>query len=72
MAHCPYRHLGDLKSCLAAIRELPEIVELKPGIFYLRRTPFLHFHLKDGVRSADVRAAKYGCLPSTERMCAKP
>jgi hypothetical protein len=53
--HCPYRNLTDLKDCLAAIRRWPGIVEPKPGIFYFGRTAFLHFHLKDGVRSADVR-----------------
>jgi hypothetical protein len=58
VAHCPYEKLADLKDCLAAIRELPSIVEPKPGIFYLGRTAFLHFHLQDGVRSADVRAGK--------------
>jgi hypothetical protein len=56
--HCPYDKLADLKDCMAAIRELPGIVEPKPGIFYLGRTAFLHFHLQDGVRSADVRSGK--------------
>jgi len=58
VAHCPYKNLADLKDCLAAIRRWPGIVEPKPGIFYLGRTAFLHFHLKDGVRTADVRAGK--------------
>jgi len=56
--HCSYKQLADLKDCLAAIRRWPDIVEPKPGIFYLGRTAFLHFHLKDGVRTADVRAGK--------------
>jgi hypothetical protein len=56
--HCPYRHLSDLKGCLAQIRQWPEIVEPQPGIFYLGRTAFLHFHLTDGIRSADARAGK--------------
>jgi hypothetical protein len=36
MAHCPYKHLADLKNFLAAIRRLPGIVEPKPGIFLSR------------------------------------
>jgi hypothetical protein len=56
--HCPYKNLADLKDCLAAIRQWPGIVEPKPGFFYLGRTAFLHFHLQDGVRTADVRAGK--------------
>jgi len=58
VAHCPYKNLADLKACLAVIRQWPGILEPKPGIFYLGRTAFLHFHLKDGIRSADVRAGK--------------
>ena len=56
MAHCPYKYLADLKDCLAEIRQWPGIVEPRPGIFYFGRIAFLHFHLKDGIRSADVRA----------------
>ena len=58
MAHCPYKHLADLKDCLTEIRHWPGILEPQPGIFYLGRTAFLHFHLKDGVRSADARAGE--------------
>ena len=58
MAHCPYKHLADLRDCLAEIRGWPGIIEPRPGIFYVGRTAFLHFHLKDGARSADVRAGK--------------
>jgi hypothetical protein len=57
VAHCPYKYLADLKACLAEIRQWPGIVEPRPGVFYLGRIAFLHFHLKDGIRSADVRAA---------------
>lgn len=60
MSHCPYKHLVDLEDCLTEIRRWPGMLELRPGIFYLGRTAFLHFHLKDGARSADVRAGKAG------------
>lgn len=46
MAHCPYEQLVDIQELLAEMREWPEIREVKPGIFYLKRKAFLHFHLK--------------------------
>jgi hypothetical protein len=56
MAHCPFEKLGDLRAVLDEIRTWPGIEEPKPGIFYLKRVAFLHFHLDtDGHRSADVR-----------------
>jgi hypothetical protein len=58
MAHCPYDQLTDLEDVLAVIRRWPDVKELKPGTFYVRRTPFLHFHLKGERRWADVRAGE--------------
>ncbi len=55
MAHCPYERLADLEDVLAAIRTWGEINEPKPGIFYFRRVPFLHFHVDGDRRWADVR-----------------
>lgn len=56
MAHCPFEKLGDLHAVLDEIRTWPGIQEPKPGIFYLKRVAFLHFHLDaDGRRTADVR-----------------
>ncbi len=55
MGRARYEDLRDLEDLLWAIRRLPEISEPKPGIFYLRRSPFLHFHTKDGSRWADVK-----------------
>ena len=55
MAHCPYDSLADLETELEAIRSLEMLREPKPGIFYLKSKPFLHFHLKDGMRWADAR-----------------
>lgn len=56
--HCPPELLGDLTGVLDQVRALPHVVENKPGIFYVRRVAFLHFHLTKGVRSADVRSGK--------------
>ncbi|MBI4304715.1 MAG: hypothetical protein HY678_00195 [Chloroflexi bacterium] len=53
--HCPAEKLADLAEILDQIRRLPQVSEVKPGIFYMRRVAFLHFHLTNGHRSADVR-----------------
>lgn len=58
MAHCPYAHLADLEPMLAELRKWPDVREPRPGVFYVRRTPFLHFHIKDGRRWADVRSGR--------------
>lgn len=58
MAHCPYEELRDLEPVLRVIRTWPGIREPKPGIFYFKRVPFLHFHIKDGVRWADAKVGK--------------
>jgi len=55
MAHCPYDQLRDLEDVFAVIRGWPGLNEPKPGIFYVGRTAFLHFHVKDERRWADVR-----------------
>jgi hypothetical protein len=55
MAHCPYAKLADLKDSLREIRLLDRVSEKKPGIFYIGSKGFLHFHIKDGKRWADVR-----------------
>jgi hypothetical protein len=36
--------LRDLRDALARIRALPGLTERAPGVFWLRRTPFMHFH----------------------------
>lgn len=56
MAHCPYDRLTDIEDVLETIRAWAEIKEPRPGIFYLRRTPFLHFHVAGDRRWADIRA----------------
>ena len=55
MGHARYSDLQDLEDVLEAIRKLPGISEPTPGIFYLRRVPFLHFHTKGGARWADAK-----------------
>ena len=56
MAHCPPELLDDLGDVLARVRAWDGVVEKKPGVFYVRRQPFLHFHLVDGGRRrADIK-----------------
>jgi hypothetical protein len=57
MAHCAAAALADLEECLDEIRAWPAVREPKPTIFYVKRTPFLHFHVNAaGERWADARA----------------
>jgi hypothetical protein len=59
MAHCPPALLADLAAVLAEVRAWPGVIEKQPGIFYLRRQPFLHFHLFPGPRRrADVKGQR--------------
>ncbi len=59
MAHCPADRLCDLAPLLDEIRAWPAVDERKPGVFYVKRTPFLHFHLSaDGERWADARTGE--------------
>ncbi len=55
MAHCPFAKLADLSKELDSVRAWESVREPKPGIFYFKSKPFLHFHEKDGRRWADVR-----------------
>jgi hypothetical protein len=56
MAHCPPELLDDLADVLADVRTWAHVIEKKPGVFYVRRQPFLHFHLLAGSRRcADVK-----------------
>lgn len=63
MARCPSELLDDIADVLTAVRAWTGIVEKKPGVFYLRRLPFLHFHLEaGGTRRADVKG-RAGWVP---------
>jgi hypothetical protein len=46
----------DLGDILDGLRRLPELDEVKPGLFYVKRRPFLHFHESATARRADVRS----------------
>jgi hypothetical protein len=56
MARCPPNLLDDIVALLAEVRAWPGVVEKSPGVLYVRRQPFLHFHLiKGDRRRADVK-----------------
>ena len=56
MAYCPPELLDDLADLLAEVRTWAWVIERKPNVFYVRRQPFLHFHLIEGRRRrADVK-----------------
>ena len=55
MAHAGSEHLRGITDVLAAIRGFPDIREKRPGIFYVRRVPFLHFHVRGDDRWADAK-----------------
>ncbi|HEY7037673.1 MAG TPA: hypothetical protein VID28_02425 [Methylomirabilota bacterium] len=56
MAYCPPELLDDLADVLAEVRTWAGVIEKKSNVFYVRRQPFLHFHLVEGRRRrADVK-----------------
>ena len=58
MAYCPPEMLDDVADILAEMRRWAGVVEKKPGVFYVGREPFLHFHLlQGGRRRADIKGA---------------
>jgi hypothetical protein len=59
VAHCPLELLADLADVLAEVRTWRGVSEKHPAVFYLRREPFLHFHLFPGPRRrADVKGER--------------
>jgi hypothetical protein len=63
MARCPLELLDDVAGVMAELKTWDGIVETKPAVLYLRRQPFLHFHLmEDGRRRADIKT-RAGWIP---------
>lgn len=54
MKHAGAETLARLEKFLRELRKLP-LHESKPGIFYLKRTAFLHFHEDPAGLFADVK-----------------
>jgi hypothetical protein len=47
--------LRDVHDVLARIRALPGVTERAPGVFWLHRTPFMHFHTARPPRRVHVK-----------------
>jgi hypothetical protein len=58
VAHCPFELLADLAPVLDVVRTWEGVRERTPGTFYVKSTPWMHFHLKGDRRWADVRHGK--------------
>ena len=58
MGHARANDLRDLRDALDAIRALPGLSERRPGVFWLRRTPFLHFHTTGDFRRAHAKVGR--------------
>jgi len=58
MGHARANDLRDLRDALAEIRALPGVSEQRPGVFWLRRTPFLHFHTTGDFRRAHAKIGR--------------
>ncbi len=72
MGHSDFKALGDLKKELDHVRALAGMKEKKPGIFYLKSIPVLHFHDgetsdlyedADRFRSFEIIASVAGAKP---------
>ena len=55
MKHAGAATLGLLETLLMKLRGLPALKEKKPGIFYVKSKPYLHFHEDPAGIFADVR-----------------
>ena len=60
MAHADDAALARLLPLLRQLRALPGLREMKPGIFYLKGSAFVHFHEEAGALIADLKRASGG------------
>jgi hypothetical protein len=57
MAHADETALQRLLPLLRQLREIKGLREMKPGIFYLKGSAFIHFHDEAGALVADLKKA---------------
>ena len=57
MAHADDAALQRLQPLLRQLRALTGLREMKPGIFYLKGSAFIHFHDEAGALVADLKKA---------------
>ena len=64
MARAAIETLNAIPGLLAELRKIEALTEVKPGIFYVKRMPMLHFHTDDGVTYAHVKAVDPAARPA--------
>ena len=57
MAHADEASLQRLQPLLRQLRAIAGLREMKPGIFYLKGSAFIHFHDDAGALVADLKKA---------------
>ncbi len=57
MAHADEAALARLLPVLRQLRDIKGLREMKPGIFYLKGSAFIHFHDEAGALVADLKKA---------------
>lgn len=60
MKHAGPDTLQQLSALLAQLRQLPGLVERRPGIFYVKSAAYLHFHDDPAGVFADVKLGGKG------------
>ncbi len=60
MAHADTAALARLLPLIRQLREVKGLREMKPGIFYLKGSAFIHFHDEAGALFADLKRARGG------------
>ncbi len=73
MAHADDAALQRLQPVLRQLRGIAGLREMKPGIFYLKGSAFLHFHEDGGALFADLKKGRRQRLrPLPGRRAARP
>ena len=60
MAHADEEALKRLLPLIRQLRETKGLKEMKPGIFYLKGSAFLHFHDDAGALFGDLKRSRSG------------
>jgi len=55
MSRARPKDLRDITDVLDVVRAWPKISERAPGVFWIRQSPFLHFHVRGDERRAHAK-----------------
>jgi hypothetical protein len=64
MARAAIETLNAIPGLLTELRKIEALTEVKPGIFYVKRMPMLHFHTDDGLTYAHVKTINPTAQPA--------